>query len=120
MKGHAHTVTEEILEGLFGIDNVLIAKAQWIDASLDAVGSTTPDYIWGKNCFIGYVDPAVVPGMMCALKTFVFPWVGEGLDPVVRDIPEDKYLWDFLDILWPYVIKVTATGAGYAIKSCIS
>lgn len=118
--GEPHYVENADLARLFEVDYYIVAEGQYMNVSLDAVGSTTPSWLWGDNAFLCYVDPNVSTEMMSAMKTFVFPLWGESLQPAVRVFIEERNDRDILKVSWDAVPEVTCTGAGYYIQTAIT
>lgn len=118
--GEPNIVRNQYLAELFEVDYYIVAEGQYLNVSLDAVGSTTPSWLWGANAFLCYVDPNVSTEMMSAMKTFVFPLWGESLQPAVRVFIEERNDRDVLKVSWDAVPEVTCTGAGYYFQTAIT
>ena len=102
-------VTADIIGALTDIDKVLVGKAIY-DTNKEGLSEST-DYIWGANCFVGYVAPN--PGLRTPSAVYRF----EKRSRTATKWRDEDRSGDWLQVSEMYDHKAVATGAGYLIKS---
>lgn len=75
--------------------------------------------LWGKDVFIGYVDPNVSTEGLSFAKTFAVPYENGETTPVDRWREPDRKS-DLVRYSWKYDVKIVSSIAGYIIKTAFS
>ena len=110
--GNPAFVTAEAVAALVGLEKLLIARAIK-DASAEGI-SASIDFIGGLHIALMYVAPGASLDTPSAGYTFV--WKGRE----VSRFREDQERQDVVEARASYDVKLTATDAGYLIKSAAS
>jgi hypothetical protein len=105
-------MTPQLLGQLFEVEKLLIGNAVY-DTGEEG-GTASYGFVWGKHAFVGYVSPR--PGLMTPSAGYLFTWKNRQVERV-RD-PLRKA--DLVRVEWHYDDKVTASDAGYLLKSVVS
>lgn len=98
---------------------ILVTNAVYNSAdNIDATPTMTS--IWGKDVWIGKVDPAPNGDQIQTFgKTFTFPYPDGGRQRVTR-WREEKRTSDVVRVQWRYDFKIVNALAGYIIKAAIA
>jgi len=104
-------LTPQLLADLFEIERLLIGNAIYDTADEGATSSLS--FVWGKHAFLGYVPSS--PGLMTPAAGYLFTWKNR----VVERYRLDKEKSDLVRVEWHYDDKVTASDAGYLLKSVV-
>jgi len=113
-------VTEEIMAEVFGVQNLLVAKAVQNTADEGQTGSYS--FVHGKAAWLGYVNPA--PEMMAPSAMYTFGWTGvsEGMGAtigVANFYLQHLKTWRYeAEMGWDN--KVVATDLGYFFASAVA
>jgi len=75
--------------------------------------------LWGKDVWIGYVDPSLGENDLSFGKTFAQTYPDGGVRPVDRWREEGRKS-DLVRTSWKWDLKVTSSIAGYLIKDAFS
>jgi hypothetical protein len=110
-------ITVDMLRTYFEIANVVIAGALKNTAAEGAAAAVTR--IWGKNVWLGYVDPASSP-MDGTSFGKTFRWKQNGQPRLVRSYYEPKARTTWNEVAEANDEKITAKDAGYLIQTVIA
>jgi hypothetical protein len=85
--------------------------------NIDATESITS--LWGKDVWLGYVEPQANLETLTFAKTFQVPYPNGDLTPVDRWREEGRKS-DLVRYSWRYDVKIVSSIAGYIIKTAFS
>jgi hypothetical protein len=101
-------ITENMLAGLLGVQNLLVPKAVLDTAAEGVTASISP--VWGDNAFIGYRAPS--PSPLKPSCGYVF----RSSRPLVKRWRDEELAGEKIEAGMRYQAKVVASLAGYLIK----
>lgn len=105
-----------LLTGFEG--EILLVDSKYNAAdNIDATESITS--LWGKDVFLGYVEPEPNLNTLTYAKTFAVPYPNGEVTPVERWREEGRKS-DLVRYSWRYDVKITSNIAGYIIKTAFS
>jgi len=102
-------VTIQAVAALFSLDKLLIGIA--INDTAAEGATSTLAYLWGSHMFVGYV--ARGPSLLEPSAGYVFTWQQRQ----ASRFREDQERQDVVEVRMSWDTKLTATDAGYLIKS---
>lgn len=110
---------EEAFRMLTGFDGTLvIAESQYNAAQHEDLTEDIQDF-WGKDVWIGIVDPQPGQRTKTFMKTFYYPYQGTSIRPVDRWREEGRKA-DLIRVSQRYDIKIVSNNAGYLIKDAVA
>ena len=103
------TVTLKAVAALFGLDKLLVGAA--VENTTEEGTTASMSFIWGNHMFVGFV--AASPSLLTPSAGYVFTYQQRQIsrfreEQERQDVVEGRMSWD---------VKLTATDAGYLIKS---
>lgn len=109
----------EAFQELTGFSGTLvIAESQYNAAQHEDLAESITDF-WGKDVWIGLVDPTPGQRTKTFIKSFYYPYQGTTLRPVDRWREEARKA-DLIRVSQRYDIKVVSNTAGYLIKDVVA
>jgi hypothetical protein len=113
------SVTEDVLARLFGVDQVLVAKAV-MDSGAEGKSASSVNFVAGNHALICRVEPNA--GLEMATAGITFSWKGvnggmNNLGVVTRKIRIEERLSDRIEIEAAFDMRVLATSLGYFFSS---
>lgn len=111
--------TEDVFRQLTGFSGTMvIAESQYNSAQNEDATESIVD-IWGKDVWVGLVDPAPGQRTKTFIKSFYFPYQGSDIRPVDRWREEARKA-DLIRVSERYDIKIVSNTAGYLIKNAVA
>ncbi|HID21551.1 MAG TPA: hypothetical protein EYP14_04025 [Planctomycetaceae bacterium] len=105
-------LTTQLAAQLFEVDRLLIGNA--IITSTPEGQSATYSYVWGKNCWLGWVPPN--PGLMSPAAGYILAWKNRR----VYRFRREEELADVYRCEMHFDVVATSPDAGYLLKSVVS
>jgi len=102
-------VSEKILAAIFDVDRVLVGRTIY-DTNYEGLSESTA-YLWGANCWLGYISPRPALRTPSALYRF------DGQKRQVKKWRDEDRNGDWVEVSEIYRQKAPATACGYLIKS---
>lgn len=106
------SITEEMLAGLFGVENMVVPKAV-IDSSAEGqTESIAP--LWGDNVFIGFKSPRA------SILTPSAGYIFRDAKPLVKRWRDEERESEAIEVNMHYQAKVVASLAGYLLNDALA
>ena len=102
-------VTLQAVAALFGLDRLLIGTTVYDTAAEGAASSLS--YVWGTHMLVAYVTPR--PSLLQPSAGYVFKYRNR----IINRYREEQEHQDVVEGVQSFDVKLTATDAGYLIKS---
>jgi hypothetical protein len=100
-------MTAEMMKGLLGLENILVANGAYDTAAQGVTSNITS--IWGDNCFVGYKPASAGP--LKPSSGYVF----RRNEPMVRRWRVEERQAEAIEVQMKYQAKVVASLSGYLI-----
>jgi hypothetical protein len=111
--------TEGVFKELTGFNGeIVIAESQYNSAQNEDATEAIVDF-WGKDVWLGLVDPTPGQKTKTFMKTFVYPYQGSAIRPVDRWREEPRKA-DLIRVSERYDTKIVSNTAGYLIKNAVA
>jgi hypothetical protein len=116
-------VTNDMIAKVLGLDKIFVGGALQV-TSAEGAATTTLGEIFGKNAWIGYVNPSPKLKSMSAGYTFAYTGVGKnigsGYDVAVRRISDEETMVDKAQAIMCYTQKVVDATAGTFFSGAVA
>jgi hypothetical protein len=111
--------TEGVFKELTGFSGeIVIAESNYNAAQNEDATENIVDF-WGKDVWLGLVDPQPGQKTKTFMKTFVYPYQGSAIRPVDRWREEPRKA-DLIRVSERYDTKIVSNTAGYLIKNAVA
>jgi hypothetical protein len=111
--------TEDAFQQLTGFTGkLIIAESNYNSAQNEDATEAIVDF-WGKDVWVGLVDPQPGQRTKTFIKTFYFPYQGSSIRPVDRWREEPRKA-DLVRVSERYDVKIVSNTAGYLIKNAVA